>query len=70
MQEELNIGRGSSCSFQQARRVRDGAIGSLRHGESFIARLLHDLDEADGIVRKDETIRIQRNDIGRVWNHK
>ena len=58
MQEILNVGGRSGGSFEQARCVWNGTVGSLRDRESFIARLLHDLNETDGIVRQNETVRI------------
>ncbi len=66
MHEILDIGGGPGGSLQRARRVGEGAVGSLGDRHPGVIGLFHESDQRGGIVGFQQTVRIECDDIGCV----
>lgn len=48
----LDIGGGAGQPLQRAWRAAEGTVGRLRHGDARVARLLQQVDQAQGVARQ------------------
>ena len=63
MNNVLDVGGGAGDAFQSAAGAWKGAVGCLRHGNAFVARLLGEVHETQGIVGDDDTVGIECHQV-------
>ena len=54
MDDELDVRRGAGDAFQQARRAREGEIGSLGDADARAVLAFHDAEQRLGVAREDD----------------